>query len=117
RKECSGTPSDWDCGSFEAEYDGKPREMRIEPVAVNGLPWAIVVYSNSSELEQQKGRVLAEALSFFAFYVLAIAATLWILYVTRHRWWLAPSWSEVPARLACLFAGQLFIIISFSVLL
>ena len=118
RKDCAGEGelSRSDCGPFEAEYEGKHRRMYVQALAVKGLPWSVVVYADANKLEQQEGRVLRKALFFFLLYGLTVGTVLLMLYLDRRRWWVAPPWSEVPARLAFLFAILLCIIVCFALL-
>ena len=109
-KDCPGE----ECEPIEAKYQGKSRRMHVRPLDVNRLPWSVIVYSDLDELEHQKGRGLGETLIFFFIYLCSVSATLLVLYRTRRKWWAAPPWREVPARLACIFALLLILIIVFS---
>jgi hypothetical protein len=116
RKECTEASSR-ECATFEAEYDGRSRRMYVQALDVEALPWSVIVFADASILEKQEGGVLRLALLFLFAYAFTIAALLFLLYVNRRKWWVTPPWSEVPARLAALFAFLLCAIVWFALLI
>ena len=106
---------------FDAEYEGKATRMYIKAVAGHTLPewvhWSVIVYAEKAIPEREEGEVLAKALTFLLLYVMTVVAVAWILHLSRGVWWSRPSWSEVPTRLACLFAVQLVLAVWFAALI